>query len=207
MHPKFFFKAARWLICLCDSPGGCQYVTRQHLSISGNKKSVDTVLQIFRKCEYILPPTVFGISNTIATNPTVDFYETLSPELRHRECSSTNWVEYKGTALKRKMFLIIGTRDLSPEFGDINQILICHDVLGEIPLFVCNRFITLGFDSHVLAYEAESTTEKICVMATDLVDPLPVYAHTMADGGKYVVLRYSISVELYICILTGSLTY
>ncbi|XP_043267631.1 uncharacterized protein [Venturia canescens] len=84
------------------------------------------------------------------------------------------------------------TRDLSPEFGQITHIFVSHDILGDVPIFLCKRYLTLGLDSHVLAYEVELIDEKICVIATNLVDPLPVYAHTMSNGAKYIVLRYCI---------------
>ena len=146
----------------------------------------------FLENESILPTMLVGSATVLKLDATVRFYSLLPSEIRDiGEWVSVNWVEYKGTTFKPKMFLIIGAEDLTPIFGEITNVLVFNQ-MPDSPIFICNCYTTLGLNDHVLGYEVELTREQVSVKPRDLLDPLPVYAYMMANGERYIILRYSI---------------
>ncbi|XP_046405832.1 uncharacterized protein LOC124170865 isoform X1 [Ischnura elegans] len=137
--------------------------------------------------EGILPKPLHGPCDMLEVNGLVEWYHTLPASLRDRKVLSPSWIEYKGTKYKPGMVLVTGAKDLCPTFAEIRFILI-----DDMPNFICVELKNLGLNEHVLGYEVIHSSEWVCIGMNQLLDPLPLYAFTMANGEKYVVLRYAI---------------
>ncbi|XP_015127184.1 uncharacterized protein LOC107048513 [Diachasma alloeum] len=143
--------------------------------------------------EKITPSLQTGPGDLLECNHHDPYYNLPTDLQSMKQYFVANWIEYQGTIFKPGMALVLDTHsdDFLLVFGKIERILIFDDTLNTF-CFICNYYDNLGAYSHVGAHKVKETQEKVCVKLQDLLDPLPVYAHTMADGKKYVILRYEI---------------
>lgn len=144
----------------------------------------------FLSKEVLMPDIQTGPGHIMTLDDTLPFIFALPFELRGTDCMYFKWIDYKGTTYKLGMVVVVDAQDLCPQFGEIVTIIAnSHDVC---PLLVCTMLLNIGLSEHVLGYEVESTQDWICIKICDLLDSNPLYAHTIANGEKYVTLDYSI---------------
>ena len=140
--------------------------------------------------ETILPKTIVGPGHIFLFNESIPYFHLLAPDLREKGKSfSANWIEYKGTVFKPGMVIVVGTEKLCPVFAEI--VLIFNEESDD-PVFVCTYLENIGLCEHVLGYEIEKTDDYVVIRCQELVDPLPISYYTMANGERYVILRYSL---------------
>lgn len=105
-------------------------------------------------------------------------------------CFSVNWIDVNGTKYVPGNVLFLKLMDSfsKPVFGRLEEIL-CSD---EKVLFVFSYFVNLGFNSHVHSYHVIPTSplRYSVIEPRHLFDPMPLHAHSMANGELYVPLKY-----------------
>jgi hypothetical protein len=100
-------------------------------------------------------------------------------------------IYYKGISYQPGMILILYVNLDNCIFGKIIKIRIGE---LEIPYFIYNQIIVVGFDSHFYAYQVKSssTLQFGGYYITDLPDPTPTIIRTLGNGTQLVSLRYAL---------------
>lgn len=143
-----------------------------------------------KSCESILPKIKIGSGEIIEITLIDNFelFKDMLPILENKMYFVSNWVEYKGPHYQTGMVLIIDY-DIAtgPIFGEIIKIFIQNNN----PLFLCFVYETIGYNSHVHAYEISKNYNEIKITTKEnLFNPF-IYSHRISNGELYCVLRCS----------------
>jgi len=132
------------------------------------------------KCnQSVLPATESGPGHIVKIQEDEQYFlfrDTLPLSILQADgkCYATSYVEFKGTVYSSPMMLFVDVDEFgSPCFPQIKSVLIHNGLI----VFVCQKFLTIGFDEHVLAHKVVPYYEWQCFTPNDLVAPLPYYAH------------------------------
>ena len=116
----------------------------------------------------------------------MNFREYLSSDfLNDSGVNSPSRLRIDNITYKPYMVLAISRDDhIMPNFAQILNILINS---GEKCLFITKTFKTLGFCSHVNAYEIHSTNDLVSVYIDDIFSKFPTWIQNTADGRYFIV--------------------
>ena len=142
-----------------------------------------------KACESILPKVKIGPGESmdITLIDNFELFKDMLPTLENKIYFISNWIEYKGTRYQIGMVVIIDYNVATgPIFGEITKIF----VQDNYPLFLCFIYETIGYNSHVHAYEVSKSYNEIKITTQEnLSNPFPIYSHRMSNGELYCVLR------------------
>ncbi|XP_011858483.1 PREDICTED: uncharacterized protein LOC105556038 [Vollenhovia emeryi] len=133
-----------------------------------------------------------GKSKKLSEFPQYSFFKLSLPNSlkMNSENYCMNWIEWKNVRYKLGFALITGTDSSGDLCFGLIKIILLHE--GE-PLFICSPLFNIGLNSHVKGYEVECDNENdkwFCIKGTELVDYQPLYMYQMANGERYIVLKY-----------------
>lgn len=87
------------------------------------------------------------------------------------------------------MVLLCGLDESScPIFAEI-QFIIIHD---NSPFFICSSLINIGLNSNIGGFEVEYGIKWLLLKYKDLVDPFPLFAYTMENNERYIILHHTV---------------
>ena len=127
-----------------------------------------------------------GATQTPYDEKLMNFREYLSSDfLNDSGVNSPSWLRIDNITYKPYMVLAISTDDhIMPNFAQILKILINSE---QKCLFITKKFKTLGFCSHVNAYEILLTNDLVSVYIDDIFSKFPTCIQNAADGRYFIV--------------------
>ena len=171
-------------------------MSRRNILKSLASKRIFALCLRFLVKESILPKIIVGpgtIQDFRESKYFSSFFNNFPPLIKKEpECFCANWIDYKGTRYVVGMILITGVdKSRCLRFGEILFIVPDKDNV----FFICSPLLNLGFNAHVRGFEIEKPDKMLSLkmfwMRPDsLFDPFPISIHSMANGKKYIVLKY-----------------
>ncbi|KAK3911417.1 LOW QUALITY PROTEIN: Coiled-coil domain-containing protein 77, partial [Frankliniella fusca] len=134
----------------------------------------------FKSLSSIIPPTEFGPASEVFLSnfSNYEFVHTLPKSFNlsfTTSCLAANWVNFKGSKYKPGMVLLHSVDNSGGPVFVLLESILFHENLF---IFVVSFLLTIGFDSHIHAYDVQLSKKKwSSVLPSDLYDPLPLSIH------------------------------
>jgi hypothetical protein len=142
-------------------------------------------------CKDFLTPEIV-VSNSVLTHT-----EFLSPAIQEliknsqlgsqRTINQSNAIQVNGIYYNVGMYIVSGYRHDTPVFGEILNIFVNNAIVA----FLIKKQ-TAHFHAHYRAYKVCETEEMQLVLYQDLIDYYPLTCYSVAQLGRYVVLKHAV---------------